>query len=194
MLVWSHEFKFGAHGLRQHPHAKLAPAAAPNQLSDAQPRLAAFPALLEAAPHQKQQQQQPRQLPPLPLSTRGRHIVDAAGRRVKLRCVSWSGGQEAWFVPSGLWAQHRRSIAGLAASGGFNCVRLVVSLEMVLGSANGSAVVPPQAVAANDDLRGRTPLQVLDAVIAAIIKQVRCRVGGLGAARCAAQVSISMHA
>lgn len=112
-------------------------------------------------------------LPPLPLSTAGRHIVDASGRRLKLRCVSWSGGQEAWFAPSGLWAQHQRVIAGLAASGGFNCVRLVVSLEMVLGCKNGSAVVPSQALAANQDLHGATPLQVLDAVIAAVIKQVR---------------------
>ena len=56
--------------------------------------------------------QQATQLPKW-LSTRGRHIIDGStGERFKLRCASWSGAQEKWYVPSGLWAQHRSVIAG----------------------------------------------------------------------------------
>lgn len=80
--------------------------------------------------------------------------------------------QERWYVPSGLWAQHRNKIAAMAKSGGFNCIRLVWSLEMALKSADGSAVVPKAALLSNPDLAGLTPLQVLDAVIGAIAKQV----------------------
>ncbi|KAF8059377.1 hypothetical protein HT031_005182 [Scenedesmus sp. PABB004] len=79
--------------------------------------------------------------------------------------------QERWYVPSGLWAVQRDVVPALLRSAGFNCVRLVWSLEMALGRANGSAaVVPPAAVAANPDLVGKPPLAVLDAVIAAIAR------------------------
>jgi hypothetical protein len=95
-----------------------------------------------------------------PLHTAGRNFVDATGARVRLRCASWSGAQEKWFVPSGLWAQPRRVIARMARQGGLNCIRLVWSLEAVLRAANGTAVVPAAAVAANRDLAGQSPLQV----------------------------------
>lgn len=120
------------------------------------------------------------QLPPLPLSTRGRHIVDARGARVRLRCASWSGAQEKFMVPSGLWARDRVAIARMAASIGLNCLRIVWSLDAVAASgvalgSNGAAgagagarrAVPEAAVKANPDLIGKTPLEVLDAVVAA---------------------------
>jgi hypothetical protein len=45
---------------------------------------------------------------PKSLSTKGRLIIDpSTGKRFKLRCASWSGAQEKWYVPNGLWAQHR---------------------------------------------------------------------------------------
>ncbi|KAI8465570.1 MAG: glycoside hydrolase superfamily [Monoraphidium minutum] len=103
-----------------------------------------------------------------PLHARGRDIVDSAGRRVRLRCASWSGGQEKWYVPSGMWARPRAAIARKAAAALLNCVRLVWSLEAVLRAANGTAVVPHEAMAANPDLKDRSPLEVMDAVIAAI--------------------------
>uniref|UniRef100_A0A383WF09 Glycoside hydrolase family 5 domain-containing protein n=1 Tax=Tetradesmus obliquus TaxID=3088 RepID=A0A383WF09_TETOB len=79
--------------------------------------------------------------------------------------------QEKWYVPSGLWAQHRSTIAGMARRAGLNCIRLVWSTEMALRSANGSIGVPTAALYANPDLQGKGPLQVLDAVIAAIAQQ-----------------------
>jgi hypothetical protein len=130
--------------------------------------------------------------PALPLRTRGRDIVDAAGARARLRCASWSGGQEAWGVPSGLWARPARDIAATALAAGLNCVRLVWSVEGVLRAANGSAAVPAEAVAADTGLAGKGPLQVMDAVVEAVTAEVcgqrwlawpgvwdsrRCRVG-----------------
>lgn len=95
-----------------------------------------------------------------PLHTRGRYFYDARGARVRLRCASWSGMQERWFVPSGMWAQDRSAIARMARKARLNCVRLVWSLEAVLRSANGTAAVPAAAVSANRDLAGKAPLQV----------------------------------
>lgn len=116
-----------------------------------------------------QRQLADRQLPPLPLRAEGRWIVNARNERFKLACVSWSGAQERWFVPSGLWAAHRDDIARLAASTGWvNCVRLVWSTEMALRGSNGSATVPEEAISANPDLVGRGPLEVLDAVVASL--------------------------
>jgi hypothetical protein len=81
--------------------------------------------------------------------------------------------QEKWYVPSGLWAQHRNVIAAMAQKAGLNCIRLVWSTEMALRSSNGSVKVPVAALSANPDLQGKGPLQVLDAVIAALAQQVR---------------------
>lgn len=108
----------------------------------------------------------------LPLKTKGKHIVDAKDKRFKLQCVSWSGAQEKWFVPSGLWQQPVNTITRLAKQAGFNCIRIVWSTEMVLRSSNGTATVPQQAVSANPELVGKSPLQVMDAVINAIAQQV----------------------
>jgi hypothetical protein len=82
--------------------------------------------------------------------------------------------QEKWYVPSGLWAQHRSVIAAKAQAAGLNCIRLVWSTEMAIRSANGSVQVPAAALYANPDLQGKGPLQVLDAVIAVITQQVGC--------------------
>jgi len=109
----------------------------------------------------------------LHLRSSGRSIVRNDGTRLKLRCVSWSGAQEKWFAPNGLHQQPVSKLAVLTQRAGFNCVRLVWSLEMALGSAAGSSIVPDQAVAANPGLLGKTPLEVFDAVIAALAAQVR---------------------
>jgi hypothetical protein len=60
----------------------------------------------------------------------------------------------------------------MAQQAGLNCIRLVWSTEMALRSSNGSIGVPAAALYANPDLQGKGPLQVLDAVIAAIAQQV----------------------
>jgi len=118
-----------------------------------------------------------------PLHTEGRYIVDAAGNRFKLKSGNWHGGSGTWTgsgdpndpannhagevsdqMPLGL---DRASIATILASFhelGINSIRLQFSNEMI----HDPRPVPDTAVAANPELRGKTPLQVYDAVVRAL--------------------------
>ncbi|WP_328972299.1 glycoside hydrolase family 5 protein [Streptomyces sp. NBC_00239] len=117
-----------------------------------------------------------------PLSTRGRYIVDADGNRFKLKSANWQGAQGSWNgsgdindpanhhdgekadqMPLGLdRAPIPRILAGFHDLG-INSIRLPFSNEML----HDGRPVSDASVAANPQLRGKTPLQVLDAVIAA---------------------------
>ncbi|MBV6697696.1 glycoside hydrolase family 5 protein [Kitasatospora aureofaciens] len=118
-----------------------------------------------------------------PLSTRGRYIVDAAGNRFKLRAGNWSGAQGTWQgsgsttdpadnqagqvsynLPLGLDRTPLPEILAGFHSLGLNSVRLPFADAMI----RDTAAVPDAAVAANPQLRGSTPLQVYDAVVAAL--------------------------
>nr|WP_245245107.1 cellulase family glycosylhydrolase [Streptomyces palmae] len=118
-----------------------------------------------------------------PLSTRGRYIVDAEGRRFRLRAGNWDGAQGSWDgsgdagdpanhhsgqdshgIPIGL---DRVPLPALLADFhrlGLNTIRLPFSNEMI----HSTDPVPAAAVAANPRLLGRTPLEVFDAVVAAL--------------------------
>jgi endoglucanase len=102
-----------------------------------------------------------------PLSTSGRFIVDAHGKRVRLAGVNWYGASEDFGVPDGLDQTNRSALAGLIAAQGFNCVRLPFSVWMT----EQSAPVPEQYLAANSDLYGSTPIQVYDACVEALTEQ-----------------------
>ncbi|MEV7086099.1 cellulase family glycosylhydrolase [Streptomyces sp. NPDC093085] len=118
-----------------------------------------------------------------PLSTRGRYVVDADGDRFRLKSANWDGAQGSWNG-SGSTADPANHHAGQNSSGiplgldraalpdlmadfralGINSIRLSFSNEMI----HTTTPVPDAAVAANPELRGRTPLQVFDAVVAAL--------------------------
>ncbi|MFF8404769.1 glycoside hydrolase family 5 protein [Streptomyces sp. NPDC015684] len=118
-----------------------------------------------------------------PLSTRGRYIVDGRGDRFRLRAANWDGAQGSW-TGSGSVADPANHHAGQDSHGiplgldrvalpqlmadfrelGINTVRLPFSNEMI----HSTTPVPDAAVAANPRLRGRTPLQVYDAVVEAL--------------------------
>jgi endoglucanase len=97
----------------------------------------------------------------LPLHTKGRDVVDQAGRRFKLLSVNWYGASDEFFVPGGLDVQHRAVIAQTIRMLGFNSVRLPYSDEMVM--ANPSIL--PHLVAANPDLIGLHAMDVFEAVV-----------------------------
>ena len=99
-----------------------------------------------------------------PLSTSGRFIVDAHGKRVRLAGVNWYGASEDMGVPAGLDRTDRSTLAGLIAAQGFNCVRFPFSVWMT----EQTAPVPQQYLAANPDLDGKTPLEVYDACVKAL--------------------------
>ncbi|MFF0712482.1 glycoside hydrolase family 5 protein [Streptomyces bauhiniae] len=118
-----------------------------------------------------------------PLSTQGRYIVDSRGNRFRLKAANWDGaqgsyngsgsvddpanhhaGQDAHDIPLGL---DRVPIARLLSDFrelGVNTIRLPFSNELV----HRTTPVPDAAVTANPQLRGKTPLQVYDAVVDAL--------------------------
>ncbi|MFJ2301380.1 glycoside hydrolase family 5 protein [Streptomyces sp. NPDC087787] len=118
-----------------------------------------------------------------PLSTRGRWIVDANGNRFKLRSGNWHGASGTWNgsgsteddanhhagensgrVPLGLDRAPMAEIVSGFQEIGINSIRLPFSNEMI----HDDRPVTDRAVAANPWLRGRTPLQVYDAVVRAL--------------------------
>ena len=103
-------------------------------------------------------------LPPLPLHTESRWIVDANGHRIKLASVNWYGAEEKDFVVAGLDKQDVRAIAHLVHQMGFNSVRLPWSNEMV----ESNPVVAANVISANPQLAGKRALEVYDAVVTAL--------------------------
>ena len=99
-----------------------------------------------------------------PLSTSGRFIVDAHGRRVRLAGVNWYGASEDFGLPAGLDRTHRRTLAKNIARHGFNSVRFPFSVWMT----EQTDPVPDKYLAANRDLHGSTPMQVYDACVQAL--------------------------
>ncbi|MEU6979188.1 cellulase family glycosylhydrolase [Streptomyces sp. NPDC046371] len=118
-----------------------------------------------------------------PLSTRGRWIVDATGNRFKLKSGNWAGAQGTYEgsgdvndvtnhqadqmshnIPLGL---DRTPISRILADFhalGLNGIRLPFANAVL----HDTVPVPDSAVTANPQLRGKTPLQVMDSVIAAL--------------------------
>ena len=99
-----------------------------------------------------------------PLSTAGRFIVGADGRRVKLTGANWFGAHEDHGVTAGLDRVHRDALARTVAGLGFNSVRLLFSVWMT----EQTGAVPDRYLSANPDLYGSTPLEVFDACVAAL--------------------------
>jgi endoglucanase len=102
-----------------------------------------------------------------PLSTSGRHIVAANGKRVRLAGVNWYGASEDFGLPVGLDRTNRSKLAELIAEQGFNCVRFPFSVWMIQQTAR----VPDRYLAANPDLHGSTPVEVYDACVKALTDQ-----------------------
>lgn len=100
----------------------------------------------------------------LPLSTRGRDIVDTTGRRFKLSSVNWYGGSDELFIPGGLDVQHRSVIAQTIRNLGFNSVRMPYSDEMVMLNPH----ILPHLLTANPDLEGMTALDIFEACVTAL--------------------------
>lgn len=97
-----------------------------------------------------------------PLSTRGSRIIDARGKQVLLRGINWFGMEIDTHVPHGLWVRDYREMMAQIKSLGYNIIRLPYSVEG-LRSPNISGV--DFGIGANRDLRGKTPLQVMDLII-----------------------------
>lgn len=97
-----------------------------------------------------------------PLSTSGRHIVDAHGRRVVLRGVNWFGFETETNVVHGLWARDYRSMLQQIASLGYNSIRLPWSIESLRDPSISGVNF---SLGSNAELQGLTPLEAMDKFI-----------------------------
>lgn len=100
----------------------------------------------------------------LPLSTKGRNVVDQEGRRFKLSSVNWYGASDELFIPGGLDVVHRTQIARTIKRLGFNSVRLPYSDEMVITN----PLIPTHLLSANPDLEGLRALDIFEASVTAL--------------------------
>jgi endoglucanase len=95
------------------------------------------------------------------LHTEGARIVDADDDRYIVKAVNWFGLETANCAPHGLWQISLDDGLAQIASFGFNTIRLPFSNECIAGSTTSGI-----DAAKNPGLVGKTPLQVMDAVIA----------------------------
>ena len=96
------------------------------------------------------------------LHTAGSQILDSANAPFRIRAVSWFGMETSNCAPHGLWQISLDSGMAQIAGFGFNTIRLPYSNQCL------RQTTPVQGIDAtkNPALQGKTPLQVMDAVIA----------------------------
>jgi endoglucanase len=100
----------------------------------------------------------------LPLFTRQAEIVDATGQPVLLRGVNWFGIETETHAPHGLWRRDYKSMLAQVKSLGFNFIRLPFSVVALRQNASGVSGIE-FSIGSNGELRGKSPLEIMDAVI-----------------------------
>jgi len=96
------------------------------------------------------------------LSTLGNQIVDGAGRSVQIAGVNWFGFEGDNMSPNGLWTRGYKEMMQQMVELDFNTIRLPFSSEMLHSTGVARGIDYSQ----NADLRGLTPLQVMDKILA----------------------------
>jgi aryl-phospho-beta-D-glucosidase BglC (GH1 family) len=94
------------------------------------------------------------------LHTSGAKIVDSKGAEVRLTGINWFGMETDLFVPHGLWARPMDAYLDAVKSLGYNMLRIPYTNAMLRPSARVS-----NGLDANPQLRGKTPLEVLDLIV-----------------------------
>ncbi len=98
----------------------------------------------------------------LPLSAQGSKIVDATGRSILLRGVNWFGIETQLHAPDGLSSRDYKEMLAQIKSLGYNLIRLPFSVQSLrAGDVNGINF----QLGSNQELQGKSPLEVMDAVI-----------------------------
>ncbi len=98
----------------------------------------------------------------LPLSTRGAKIVDSRGKPVLLRGVNWFGIESELHAPHGLWKRDYKEMLAQIKSLGYNVIRLPYAVQSLRGS---DVKGIDYSIGSNQELEGKSPLQVMDAII-----------------------------
>lgn len=92
--------------------------------------------------------------------TAGSKIVDGSGAEVHVNGIAWFGFETANFAPHGLWSQSMDSLLDDVQASGFNLIRIPFSTQMFDASSAANGI----DYAKNPDLKGLTPVQILDKV------------------------------
>ncbi len=101
--------------------------------------------------------------PPLTrLHTEGAKILDADGAPFVIKAANWFGLETSSCAPDGLWQISLDSGMATIAGLGFNSIRLPYSSECIERSAPATGIDATK----NPTLQGKTPLQIMDAVVA----------------------------
>jgi endoglucanase len=95
-----------------------------------------------------------------PLHTDKSDIVDSEGNKVTLTGVNWFGAETGTHAPHGLWARNWGSMLDQMVDTGFNTLRFPYSNEML-----HAKKVTGIDYKKNPDLKGLTPLQVMDKIV-----------------------------
>lgn len=95
------------------------------------------------------------------LHAQGSQILDSDNHGLVLRGVNWFGLETNNFCPHGLWTRSMDSMLAQIAGLGFNCIRLPFSNDIFKASSVPNGI----DFAQNPDLKGLSPLQVMDKVI-----------------------------
>jgi endoglucanase len=98
----------------------------------------------------------------LPLSTQQARIVDSKGKTVILRGVNWFGMETETHAPHGLWKRDYKEMLSQIKDLGYNAIRLPYSVE-AMRSPSANAI--DYTIGSNKELEGKTPLEIMDAVI-----------------------------
>jgi endoglucanase len=95
------------------------------------------------------------------LHTCGAHILNQRGEVVRITGISWFGMETGTYAPHGLWTRNWKAMLDQVAAFGFNTIRLPFTDEALLPGQQ------PQSINydVNPDLRGLSPLQILDVLI-----------------------------
>ncbi|NDJ16577.1 cellulase family glycosylhydrolase [Myxacorys almedinensis] len=97
-----------------------------------------------------------------PLSTRGDEIVDRTGRTVLLRGVNWFGLETEAQTPHGLWARDYKEMLAQIKGLGYNMIRLPYSVKGLRATTVSGINFD---LGSNQELQGKTPLEVMDAIV-----------------------------
>lgn len=96
------------------------------------------------------------------LHTSGSQILDAANRPFQIKAANWFGLETSNCAPHGLWQISLDSGMAQIAGFGFNAIRLPFSNQCIEQTTPVSGIDATK----NPNLQNKTPLQIMDAVIA----------------------------
>jgi endoglucanase len=96
--------------------------------------------------------------------TSGNRILDSADRPVRIAGVNWFGFETGNHVVHGLWTRDYRSMLDQIKREGYNTLRLPYSNQMLDAGSMPNSI--DFSGGKNADLQGRTPIEVMDRIIA----------------------------